>query len=62
MRFAVVVAVGALSDAEDRRRLDAFGYGKAAEEVPPLLEVLNKFSCRGEETGCQSGFAAKVLL
>ena len=58
----MVEAVGAAADCEDGRSLDALGYGKTAEEVPPACEVGDEVFGRPEEFLHQTFFTADLLL
>ena len=62
LRFAVVEAVGAAADSEDRRRLNALGNRHAAKQVPPAFEVSDEILCCWEVFCDEARFAAEVLF
>ena len=58
--FAVVEAIGAAADGQDRRCLDALGDCHAAEEIPPALQIRDEISGRREVLSDKARSAAEI--
>ena len=60
--FAVVEAVGAAADGQDRRCLDALGDCHAAEEIPPAFQIRDEIGSRREVLGDEAWRTAEVFF